>query len=135
MNEASTSWKNGFAGISAVFIKEIFTTCLGSASVSSDLAALVRENMCPKKTQASEPGSQNRSLGRGWGKKGASDAHARALTSARPDPGMNKTSVVLVKIILLKVKNPVIVLWLPQQKKRVWNVASFVPFWSREVER
>lgn len=57
--------------------------------------------MSPKKTQASEPDSQNRSLGRGWGKRVASDAQARALTSACPDPGINKTSTVLVKIILL----------------------------------
>lgn len=88
-------------GISAVFIKEIFTACLGSASVSSTLAALIRENMCPKKTQASEPASQNSSLGRGWGKRGALDAQARALTSACPDPGIKKTSTALVKIILL----------------------------------
>lgn len=63
MNEASTSWRNGFAwDPCTVFIEEIFTTCLGSASVFNNLAALIRENMCPKKTQASEPGSQNRQL-------------------------------------------------------------------------
>lgn len=47
-------------GLFTVFIEEIFSTFLGSTSVSSNLAVLVRENMCPKKTQASEPGFPNR---------------------------------------------------------------------------
>lgn len=41
---------------------EILTTCLGFAVLSSNLAVLIRENMCPEKTRASEPGSQNRQV-------------------------------------------------------------------------
>lgn len=37
-------------------------SCLGSAPLSCNLAVLLKENICPKKTQASEPGSQNRQV-------------------------------------------------------------------------
>lgn len=58
--------------------------------------------MCPKKTRASEPGSQNRPVpweGAGSG-RGALGTRSGALTSAGPDSGINKISPLLVKIIL-----------------------------------